>query len=207
MIGRRPDAAPLPSTSTPDRGEDIQLGVFAFGLDQLGPAVHLHQHDHGSRLPESPQRHRLQDLLRSATGSPIRASRLFKAGAHCQERGPVVRSTSASSHLRAAVSLWPYTNPSRLHGGWCTQGVVRHLALVRPQAQGPAPPSSPRLPGPRMHTPPVDRCWTDESLQCSLRRPVTASTGCPAPRAPHGTRGVPPEGLWTRCAQTCVGDR
>jgi hypothetical protein len=90
----------------PDRGENIQLGVFAFGLDQLGPAVHLHQCDHGSRLPESPQRHRLQDLLRSATGSPIRAPRLFKAGAHCQERGPAGRSTSASSHTRAAVSLW-----------------------------------------------------------------------------------------------------
>lgn len=140
------------------------------------------------------------------TGSPIRAPRLFKAGAHCQERGPVGRSTSASSHTRAAVSLWPYTRtPSRLHGGWCTTALCGPSRSFDHQRRAPRP-SSPRLPGSRMHTPPVDR-WTDESLQCSLRRLVTASTGRPAPRVPHGTQGVPPEGLWTRCAQTCVGDR
>ena len=120
---------------------------------------------------------------------------------------PQGRSTSASSHLRAAVSLWPYTNPLVFTEAGVPKALCGTSRWFDHKRRGPAPPSSPRLPGPRMHTPPVDRCWTDESLQCSLRRPVTASTGCPAPRAPHGTRGVLPEGLWTRCAQTCVGDR
>ena len=143
----------------PDRGENIQLGVFAFRLDQLGPAVHLHQCDHGSRLPESPQRHRLQDLLRSATGSPIRAPRLFKAGAHCQERGPAERSTSASSHTRAAVSLWWALHQAPLSS---SRRLVQPRRCAAPRARsttsaGAPRPSSPRLPGPRMHTPPVDR--------------------------------------------------
>ena len=78
------------------------------------------------------------DQQRVRLSEPLVSSRQVHT---VKNEGPQGRSTSASSHLRAAVSLWwPYTNPLVFTEAGAPKALCGHLALVRPQAQGPRAP-------------------------------------------------------------------
>ncbi len=59
-------------------------------------------------------------------------------------------------HEGSSLSVALHQAPSRLHGGWCTTALCGPSRSFDHKRRAPRP-SSPRLPGPRMHTPPVDR--------------------------------------------------